>query len=184
MRAPSPVRARRRVVPAVEVHHAGRRVDDVGERGARAPRARLTEAGDGAVDEIAPHGGERVVVRAEARRDAGREILHDDVRAAREIAHDGLRRRLAQIERDALLARVHAHEVRALIVAALLELMRRAAHVVAAARLLDLDDARAEIGEEARAVRAGEDAREVENDEARQEWIGRHRRSIERRTAL
>ena len=47
------------------------------------------------------------------------------------------------------------------------------------AQPLDLDDARAEVGEEARAVRPGEDAREVEDDEAVEEAEGNgpgHRR--------
>ena len=50
--------------------------------------------------------------------------------------------------------------------------MRPAPHLVAAAGLLDLDDARAQVGEETRAVRAGEDACQVEDDEAVEERVG------------
>jgi hypothetical protein len=53
------------------------------------------------------------------------------------------------------------------------------AHVVAAGGALDLDDARAQVCEEARAVRAGQDAREVENHEAMEgSDVFGHRRSI------
>jgi hypothetical protein len=49
------------------------------------------------------------------------------------------------------------------------------------AQPLDLEDARAEVGEEARAVRPSEDAREVEAvEEAEGDGSG-HRRSIARR---
>lgn len=62
--------------------------------------------------------------------------------------------------------------------------MRAAAHLVAFAGPLDLDDARAEIGEEARAVRAGEDAGQIEDDEAvERERVVTHRRSIAGGTA-
>ena len=40
------------------------------------------------------------------------------------------------------------------------------ARVVALARLFDLDDARAHVGEQHRAVRAGQHAREVENGDS------------------
>src|SRR6266446_4060761 len=70
-----------------------------------------------------------------------------------------------EIERHAALAHVDAHEVRRLILAPGLELDVAAARVVALAPL-DLDDVGAEVGEQARAVRAREHAREVEDPEA------------------
>jgi hypothetical protein len=63
-------------------------------------------------------------------------------------------------------AYVDADEVGALVGAALVDLMHAAAHLVALARAHHLDDARAEVGEQPRAVRTGEHAREVEDGEA------------------
>ncbi|OGK92357.1 MAG: hypothetical protein A2W08_00525 [Candidatus Rokubacteria bacterium RBG_16_73_20] len=148
--------ARHRVGRLLEVHHARDRVDDVGEGLALAQRARLAVARDRAVDEVGPHRRERRVVAAEARDDAGHEVLDDHVGHAREIEHDRARLRVRQVERDALLARVDADEVGGLVGAVRLELHEAAAHLVALARALDLDDARAEVGEQARAVRARE----------------------------
>ena len=48
-----------------------------------------------------------------------------------------------------------------------------AAHLVASPGRSTLIDARAEVGEQARAIRAGEDAREVEHDEAVEHGSGR-----------
>src|SRR2546428_371389 len=91
------------------------------------------------------------------------------------------RHRAAKIEPETLLADVDAGEVRALIVPAGLELQVPLAHVIAAGRPLDLDDARAEVGEEPCAVRSGEHAREVEDDEAGEgSSLVTHRRSIAR----
>ena len=144
----------------------GGRIDDVREGGAEPPGAGLAEARDRAVDEIRLHRGERLVVGAQARGDAGREVLDDDVGRPRQVEDDRAGLGAGEVEADALLARIAAHEVGALVLAVCLELVRTAAHLVAASGLLDLDDARAEIGEEARAVRAREHAREVEDDEA------------------
>ena len=148
------------------------------EGGAEPPGAGLAEARDRAVHEVRLHRGERLVVGAEARGDAGREVLDDDVGCPRQVEHDRAGLGAGEVEADALFARIAAHEVGALVLAVCLELMRSTAHLVAASGLLDLDDARAEIGEEARAIRPREHAREVEDDEAGQQWVGGHRRSI------
>ena len=73
---------------------------------------------------------------------------------------------MLEVERDAFLVAVDAEEVRALAFE-----KRRAprSRVVALAGLLDLDDARAHVGEQHRAVRAGQHAREVENGDT-VEW--------------
>src|SRR5204862_288713 len=81
------------------------------------------------------------------------EVLDDDVAPASEIEHDGTRLGLGEIQRDAALADVDAHEVRRLVLAPGLELDVAAAGVVALAPL-DLEDVGAEVGEQARAVRA------------------------------
>ncbi len=76
------------------------------------------------------------------------------------------RGRCFEVERQALLVAVDAQEVRAL---AAEERRTPRARVVALARLLDLDDARAHVGEQHRAVRTGQHAREVEDGDAG-EW--------------
>src|SRR5207245_1956330 len=157
---------RRGQLPLLEVHETRGGLDDVGEGGALAPRSRLAKAGDGAVHEVGSRDHQRRVVAAEPRGHAGREVLHGHVGHAREVEEDPARLRAAKIEPETLLADVDAGEVRALIVPAWLELQVPLAHVIAAGRPLDLDDARAEVGEEPCAVRSGEHAREVEDDEA------------------
>jgi len=109
----------------------------------------------------------------------GGEVLHGHVGLPGEVADDLACLGPTEIEADALLAHVDPREVRALIVAARVELEMALAHVVAAALALDLDHARAEIGQETRAIRPGEHAGEVEDDEIC-EWRHRigHRASI------
>ncbi len=72
---------------------------------------------------------------------------------------------MSQVDRHALLARVDADEVRRLVGATRLELQVVLAHVVAVVRPLDLDDPRAQVREEPRAVGTGEHAREIEDQE-------------------
>src|SRR5216110_3204115 len=88
-----------------------------------------------------------------------------------EIEHDRTRLRAREIERHAALAHVDAHEVRRLVLAPGLELDVAAAGVVALAPL-DLEDVGAEVGEQARAVRARQNAGEVEHGDAGQWAVG------------
>jgi hypothetical protein len=90
----------------------------------------------------------------------------------REVEHDLAPARVRDVHGDRELACVDADEVRALVGASVLELDVAAARVVALARALDLDDARAEVGEEARCPGAGEHPREVEDGEAGQGRVG------------
>ena len=75
---------------------------------------------------------------------------------------------IREIQRHAFLACVHAGEVGALVVSAGLDLMRARRMVVALDRALDLDDARAEVRQQAGAVGAGEDAGQVEDGHAQE----------------
>src|SRR5207245_8669779 len=93
------------------------------------------------------------------------EVLDRHVGLAREVEDDVAPPRIAQIDADTLLAHVDAHEVRGLVGPALLELDVAAPGVVALAGPLDLEDAGAEVGQQARAVGAGQHAREVEDGE-------------------
>ena len=74
-----------RRVPPLEVHHARRGIDDVGEGGASTPGPGLTEAGNGAVDEVRLHRRQRRPVTAQARDDPRHEVLHRDVGPTREV---------------------------------------------------------------------------------------------------
>jgi len=139
--------------------------DDVMEGRLQTQRAALAEAGDGAVHEIGLHRRQRRVVTAELRDDAGQEVLDHDVGGSRQVRDDLAGLRVREVERQARLARVDPDEVRALIGAAGFDLGVAAPGVVALARALDLDHARAEIREQARAVGAGQHAREIENGE-------------------
>src|SRR5207245_2362857 len=131
----------RRLVALLEVHEAGGGVDDVGKRGARAPRAGLPEARDGTVDDVRLHRPERLVVALQPGDDARHEILYDDVRDLRQVADDRLALGSGHIHADALFPGVHAGEVAALVAAAGFQLQVVASHLVARARTLDLDHA-------------------------------------------
>src|SRR5205807_5574140 len=74
--------------------------------------------------------------------------------------------RVPEVEADALLADVDPDEVGGLVGAPLLDLDVALARLVALARPLDLEHAGAEVGHQPRAVGTGEDAGEVEDDQA------------------
>ena len=120
-------------------------------------------AADGRVDERRPLGDERLATEAEPLRAAGQEVLDDDVGAQRESPHDVLAAGIAQVDRDAALAAVHAHEVRRL---AAREGRAPGAGLVALAGPLDLDDLGAEVGQQHRAVRPRQHAGQVEDADA------------------
>src|SRR5262249_6923658 len=67
---------------------------------------------------------------------------------------------------------IDAREVGALVVAVSLELQVVVAHLVAAARTLDLDHARAEVAEQARAVGSRQDPCQVQDGDGDQRQIG------------
>ena len=85
---------------------------------------------------------------------------------------DPLRLGLLEIEREGLLVAVDAEEIRAF---GADERRSPPARIVAAAGLLDLDHARAHVGEQHRAERARQHAREVDDEQAFQ-W--RHNRPM------
>src|SRR4029077_8418336 len=134
-------------------------------------RPRLAEAGDGTEYEVGLDGGERRVVAVQARHHAGNEVLDDDVGGAGEVEYHLARPWMAEVERDGELADVDTREVGALVGAPRLELGHAAPRVVALAGALDLDDARAEVAQQPRAVGAGQHAREVEHGETGEERV-------------
>jgi hypothetical protein len=163
--------ARRRLVALLEVHEPRRGVDDVGERRPRAPRTGLAEARDRAVNDVRFQRADRLVIAPEPRDHARQEVLHDDVRDLGQIVDDGLPVGSRHVDAHAFLAGVHAGEVGALVAAPVLELKIVVAHLVAAARTLDLDHAGAEVAEQARAVRPRQDAGQVQDGDADQRQI-------------
>ena len=122
----------------------------------------LAESTDGAVKDVLadlPHG---VVVDAEASGDAGAEVLDHEVSAGAQFEEELAAALGLQVKGDRPLAAVGHRERIALAV----DLRGHSARIVASARLLDLDDVRAELGENHRAVRARQESRQVEDPEA------------------
>ena len=94
------------------------------------------------------------------------EILDQDVGAGHQTIENRAALGMFEVERDAFLVAIDAQEVRAL---ALEEGRAPRPRVIPLARLLDLDDARAHVSEEHRAIRSREDTGEVENHDS-VEW--------------
>ena len=105
-----------------------------------------------------------VVVDAETGDDARTKALDDRVRTLREREERGASLRVLEVDRRAALVAVHCTKERRHRSRAIPEIAR----VIAGARVLDLDDVGAEIGQIKRAHRPGQEAREVENPEPRQ----------------
>src|SRR5215475_12002190 len=85
---------------------------------------------------------------------------------------------MGEIDRDALLARVQPHEVAALIGTTRLQLDHRIADLVAFVRPFDLDDPRAEVCQQPRAVGPREHSSEIDDDDTGEQglasgWIRR-----------
>src|SRR5207302_1111814 len=126
---------------------------------------RVSEAGDGAVDQPRVDRGQRVVAEAELVHHARPEVFPDHVRGLHEALHDLEGVGLPEIERDAALVAVHREEAGRHLPLRPLALEELVPRLVAVARL-DLDHVRAEQRELVRAVRTGEVAREVEDPDA------------------
>ena len=126
-----------------------------------APGPGLSEAGDRTVDESRVVGGDPLVPDPHAIHRAGPEVLDEHVRFREQTVENVPRLAPLQVERDALFVPVDAQEVGALSAD---ERRPPGAGVVPLPRLLDLDDARAHVGEQHRAVRPGQHAREVDDD--------------------
>jgi hypothetical protein len=124
--------------------------------------ARLAERRDRAIDDPRTSFAHRVVVEAEAGRDARTECLDEYVRALGD-AHQRLagRGRL-QVQHDAALAAIEVAEEHALAALAEPDVTPR----IAIARRLDLDHLGAVIGHHLREVRARQEQREVEDPHA------------------
>src|SRR5258706_324041 len=125
-------------------------------------RPGLAEAGARDIDQPRVEAGQRGEVEPLAAERAGRKVLDQHVGLLRQLANQLAAVVGAQIHRDGLLRPV-AGEV---IGAVARQLRLEAARLVAAAGLLDLDDARAELGDDHRRERTGEHARKIEDGDA------------------
>ena len=76
-----------------------------------------------------------------------------------------------EVDADARLADVHPGEIAALVAPAGLELKIVPPHLVALALAFDLDDAGAQIAEQARAIGSGQDAGQIQDGDAGQRQI-------------
>ena len=129
-------------------------------------RSRLTEARDGTVDQRPVSLRERGVIEAHPGQRSRPEVLDEHVALRDEPIENGAPVRRLEVQGDAFLVAVDAEKIRAL---AADERRAPAARVVAAARLLDLDDAGAHVREHHRAVRARQDPGQIEHGHA-VEW--------------
>src|SRR5258708_18276501 len=102
----------------------------------------------------------RRIVELQAFQRARPEILDDDVRLRDELVEQRAPARMLEVERYAFLVSIDAEEVRALGSEKWRTPLTR---VVAAARLFDLDDARAEVREQHCAIRSRENSSQVQN---------------------
>jgi hypothetical protein len=169
--------ARPIVALAGDAHEAADALDDEIVARAVGVRAGLSESGDRAVDQPRIDRGERGVIEAVTGQRADLEIFDDDVGLAAEIADDAPAVGRGEVDGDRLLAAIAAEIVSGFgRVAPVRVLQKRrppAARVVAAARLFDLDDLGAEVGEQLRAPRAGKHARQI--DDGKMSERSRHR---------
>ena len=164
--------ARQVVALAGDAHEAARALGDQVVAGARGVRPGLAEARDRAIDQARIDRARRSVVEAVFREAADLVVLDQDVGAAGEPADEALAGRGRQVEGDRALRPVGREEIggvgrlRACRVAQ--EGRPPGTGVVAAARALDLDHVGAEIGQQLRGPRPGQDAAQIEHLEAGQ----------------
>jgi hypothetical protein len=153
-----------RLAPGL-TRHAQEAGDALGhdvEPGPVAVRPGLAEAADGAVQQVLADLLERLVPDPQPRGHAGPEVLDDEVGALGELDEQLAPAVGLEVQRDAPLAAVRHRERVALTV----DLRCHPAGVVTRARLLDLDDVGPELGQDHRAVRTGQEARQVEDAES------------------
>ena len=149
---------------AGELHDAAEALDHEVVAGLRRPGSVLPEARDRAVDEAGVRRAHALVIEPEAHEAADAEVLDHHVRAADQALDEGEIVRVGEVGDDRALAAVAGVEVGG---GAVDEGGSPAARVVAL-RGLDLDDVGAEIGERLPDPGTGEDARELDDAQARQ----------------
>ncbi len=126
----------------------------------------LAEAGNGEIDDAGFAFGDGGVAEAQTIDHAGAEALQEDVGAVQEAPEDGLAVGLLQVEGDGAFAQVGGDRVGALVAVDDAQI----ACPVADAGWLDLDDVGAVLGEQHRAVGAGDALADVDHLQAG-EWL-------------
>ena len=174
---------------AGEAHDAAHRLEDGVVALAVRVGAGLAEAGAGDVDDALVDGADRRIVEAVALERADREVLQKHVGLLREIAHDRLAVRRAQVDGDRLLGAVAGEVVGALGRAVFSTNGSKLRVSSPAPRLLDLDHGRAELGQDHAGERAGEHPRQVENGDVLEQlhvfgWRNARMRLLMSRPAL
>ena len=152
-----------------QAHHAAHRLHDHVEGGPRRVGPGLAEARDRRDDQRRMPRVQDVPAEAELRQHAGPVVLDQNVRARDELGEDRAVAVGGEVERDALLAAVQRHEVGRLAVEERPDLAR----VVAVSGPLDLDHARAELGQHQRAVRPRQHARQIDHRDSGERAVRR-----------
>ena len=151
---------------AGEAHHAAHRLDQPVVSRPRGVGAGLAKAGDGPIDQAWKLRFQLIVTKAVALQGSGLEVLDQNIAVRHEFLRESLAFRRAEVDGDRALVAVSAGVIGALarLLALVIALIgwREAARIVPAARALHLDHFRAEIAEDLRAMRSGQDAREIE----------------------
>ena len=150
---------------AGEAHHAAHRLDQPVVSRPRGVGAGLAKAGDGAIDQAWKLRFQLIVTEAVALQGSGLEVLDQNIAVRHEFLRESLAFRRAEVDGDRALVAVSARVIGALarLLALVIALIgwREAARIVPAAGALHLDHFRAEIAEDLRAMRSGQDAREI-----------------------
>ena len=142
-----------------------------------ASRSGLPESRDRAIHEARMRRVQRVEVEPHLGERARAEILDQHIAFRDEPVENRAPVGLLEIQRDAFFVSIDAQEIGALALVRGVPIARTlrdgvqegrspGARVIALARLLDLDDASAHVGQQHRAVRAGEHARQIEHRDA------------------
>ena len=161
--------ARLAIGHAGQAHQPAHALDDIVITGARSVGAVLAEAGDRGVDQTRMGGAQAFGIQPEFLQATDLEILDQHVGIRR---HPPNQRRALfgrEIDRDRALAAVGREEIgRDLLVAMFVPRRPPMAGVVARAGLLDLDDVRAEVGEQLRRPGPRQHPAEIEDPDARE----------------
>src|SRR5258708_2163243 len=137
-------------------------------------RAGLAETGDGTVDETRTGRREARIVEPEFLQAADLEVLDQHIGLRRKLTHDAFAVLALEIAFDRALATVGRVEIGSAEIALLAFDERRSpsARIVTGLLALDLDDVRAEVGEQLSGPRAGENAGQFQHANAGQRaWL-------------
>ena len=148
---------------------------------ARGIRPALAKAGAGQIHQARTQRRQRRIVQPIAPERADREVLQQHIGLLRQLTDQRLAGGFAQVDRDRLLAAVEGQEIGRFAATRAADMGLEAARLVAAAGLLDLDDGRAQLGQDHRGKGAGQHPRQVQYRDA---FEGFHRSGFIGRVSL